>query len=286
MKITPNEIYNYLLPSVYEYNGREYRIKDQEEYLRFHLARYHFTLRLLSPFINQGIQILDLGSFPFHVPFLLKHFFDTNITLNGIPDDSKKGRDQKPGDSIILNSKNKKTEFSYFNFNLEHDRFPFKDDSFDLILCLEVIEHLLENPVFMLREIHRILKPGGALILTTDNALRFSQIFKLLFNKNIWFRYYPGNPYFRHNREYTMNEIKELVSLNGFKPEKIKSVNINMADTAFKKFGNLIFSIFTYIPLPFFWKKKRHIISIWRKDTEKINYPKSIYIKEPNEPDR
>jgi SAM-dependent methyltransferase len=45
---------------------------------------------------------------------------------------------------------------------------PFPDASFDTVLCGEVIEHVIDTDG-MLREIHRILKPSGKLILTTPN---------------------------------------------------------------------------------------------------------------------
>ena len=50
---------------------------------------------------------------------------------------------------------------------------PWRNLSFDLIVSTEGIEHL-ENHYAFLRETHRILKPGGSLILTTPNitALR------------------------------------------------------------------------------------------------------------------
>jgi SAM-dependent methyltransferase len=43
---------------------------------------------------------------------------------------------------------------------------PFPDDSFDQILCTEVLEHL-HTPQLAINEMHRVLKPGGTLILTT-----------------------------------------------------------------------------------------------------------------------
>jgi len=49
---------------------------------------------------------------------------------------------------------------------------PLEDDTFDLALCTQVIEHLLD-PAAGLDELARVLRPGGTLVLTTDNARAF-----------------------------------------------------------------------------------------------------------------
>jgi SAM-dependent methyltransferase len=57
---------------------------------------------------------------------------------------------------------------------------PFRNESFDLVLMLEVIEHLPDIP-HSLREIARVLKPGGIAIVTTPNRLNvISRIHYLL----------------------------------------------------------------------------------------------------------
>jgi SAM-dependent methyltransferase len=45
----------------------------------------------------------------------------------------------------------------------------FDDDSFDLVLCTQVLEHLLD-PVAGVRELARVLAPGGTLLLSADHA--------------------------------------------------------------------------------------------------------------------
>lgn len=48
-------------------------------------------------------------------------------------------------------------------------RLPFKDGSFEVVLCIEVLEHLF-SPLDALREMGRVLRPGGLLIVTVPNV--------------------------------------------------------------------------------------------------------------------
>jgi 2-polyprenyl-3-methyl-5-hydroxy-6-metoxy-1,4-benzoquinol methylase len=50
------------------------------------------------------------------------------------------------------------------------ERAPFEDGSFDSILCIECIEHL-ENPFHLIRELSRLLAPGGEVVITTPNVM-------------------------------------------------------------------------------------------------------------------
>ncbi len=46
---------------------------------------------------------------------------------------------------------------------------PYPDGSFDAITCIEGLEHI-ERPFDFVRECHRILRPGGTLVVSTPNA--------------------------------------------------------------------------------------------------------------------
>ncbi len=56
---------------------------------------------------------------------------------------------------------------------------PGHEDAFDVVVAAEVIEHL-ENPRFMIREIFRILRPGGTAIITTPNNESWRALIALL----------------------------------------------------------------------------------------------------------
>lgn len=64
--------------------------------------------------------------------------------------------------------------------DLSNENLPFSDESFDLVTCTEVIEHL-EHYRSTLRGIHRVLKPGGTLVLTTPNILNLKSRIRFLF---------------------------------------------------------------------------------------------------------
>lgn len=49
---------------------------------------------------------------------------------------------------------------------------PFPDASFDAVLCTEVVEHI-PDPAETIREMHRVLKPGGLLLITIPWSARF-----------------------------------------------------------------------------------------------------------------
>lgn len=63
--------------------------------------------------------------------------------------------------------------------NLNTQGLPYDDSSFDLVTCTEVIEHL-EHYRYTLREMFRVLKPGGTLVLSTPNILNLKSRIRFL----------------------------------------------------------------------------------------------------------
>lgn len=114
-------------------------------------------------------------------------------------------------------------------FDAERDRFPYGGESFDTVLCCELLEHLTADPMHMMSEIHRVLKPGGHLVLTTPNIGSLRAIAALLAG------YHPGFfPAYikpsedgasdaRHNREYTAREVYLLLHDSGFEITRLET---------------------------------------------------------------
>ena len=55
--------------------------------------------------------------------------------------------------------------------NMEAHELPFQDESFDVVVLGEVIEHFTSDPVGSLEKARRVLKENGMLIVTTPNSL-------------------------------------------------------------------------------------------------------------------
>jgi 2-polyprenyl-3-methyl-5-hydroxy-6-metoxy-1,4-benzoquinol methylase len=67
----------------------------------------------------------------------------------------------------------------FCRFDLNTGRIPLPDQSADVVAALEVIEHL-ENPRDFMRNLVRIAKPGGWVIVTTPNQLSLLSLLTLI----------------------------------------------------------------------------------------------------------
>ena len=96
---------------------------------------------------------------------------------------------------------------------------PFDDETFDAVLSIEGIEHL-ENGYGYLRELRRVLKPGGHLILTTPNIVSLRSRVRF-FGSGFYHR--DGRPLreaapspFHHIGLSTFSELRYALHVSGF----------------------------------------------------------------------
>lgn len=184
-------------------------------YVETHSRRFYETLRLV-PDLKPDARVLELGAIPYYLTILLRKF----STLNVDPLSFFEFETAQQTTHILEHDEtHERFEFDYFPINVERDVFPAGDETYDLVLCCELLEHLLINPSHMLYEVHRVLKPGGYLLLTTPNVLRWGNVFSLIKGRNINDCYHGNGIYGRHNREYSMAEVSQLLEGNGFSVE-------------------------------------------------------------------
>ncbi|MDF2956151.1 MAG: 2-polyprenyl-3-methyl-5-hydroxy-6-metoxy-1 [Candidatus Alkanophagales archaeon MCA70_species_2] len=99
---------------------------------------------------------------------------------------------------------------------------PFPDKSFDVILALDILEHLFD-PIRVLREAGRVLKDDGILLVSVPNAANiYSRIIFLLTGElmdaaEISERRTPEFLFSEHIRFFSANKIRKVLQLTGFK---------------------------------------------------------------------
>jgi glycosyltransferase involved in cell wall biosynthesis/SAM-dependent methyltransferase len=115
------------------------------------------------------------------------------------------------------------------HFDAEKDPFPYPDGHFSTVLCGELIEHLFEDPMHLMSEVNRILKPGGHFVLTTPNVAALRGISAILqgYHPGFFHAYIRpadlGDVDARHNREYTPREIHKLLENSGFQVTRLET---------------------------------------------------------------
>ncbi len=90
---------------------------------------------------------------------------------------------------VVESLSSKHPEGSFIQANIPP--LPFEDNSFDTVVSFQVIEHIKDDTTY-LKEINRILKPGGKAYISTPNI-------KMTLSRNPW-----------HIREYTAQELTDL----------------------------------------------------------------------------
>ena len=146
---------------------------------------------------KQEGKILDIGCGD---ACMLRHFFSLDKWQKYGCDISNKAYDFHQG----------KNNFIFFHGYLEEAKYP--SDTFDVVTGFDVIEHVID-PMNLVKEIHRILKPKGLLVLHTVNIK--SREFK---NHGVgWHQITPPG----HLVYFSPKTIKKLLSKVGFNKIKI-----------------------------------------------------------------
>ena len=92
---------------------------------------------------------------------------------------------------------------------------PFKSESFDIIVCIELLHHFTDKVVVKaLKQIAGVLKPGGFFIFDLKNKL----------NPVMWYRYRRKDSIELTLKTRTISQIIRLVEANGFKVIKRKGI--------------------------------------------------------------
>jgi SAM-dependent methyltransferase len=161
--------------------------------------------------LDCGNRLLEVGCLPGHLTLLPK---GSAYDVEGV--DIDPGRMQPLWDKYGI---------CPLKVDVERETLPFDDGSFDVVLFTEMLEHLRVNPVFTLRELNRVLRSGGWLILCTPNITPMHRL-RFLMGKD-----FQGDPveefgklerlgHMGHIRLYSPEEITRMLEHTGFSIER------------------------------------------------------------------
>jgi 2-polyprenyl-3-methyl-5-hydroxy-6-metoxy-1,4-benzoquinol methylase len=101
-------------------------------------------------------------------------------------------------------------------------RLPYEDESFDVVIAAEIVEHIVDTEGFV-RELDRILRPEGTLFLSTPNILWWKYRLDVLVGRYpdpLEHKLHYGTD-FGHVRTFTPALLRELVEENGFEVVRV-----------------------------------------------------------------
>ncbi len=128
--------------------------------------------------------------------------------------------------------------------NLE-EKFPLKENSVDLIIAHEIIEHLFDTDHFV-KEIKRVLKPGGFVIISTPNLASLKNRLKLLFGLYPQYLEYSKQGA-GHIHLYTSQVLISQLSSHNLVPQILTSPNFPCPFITHAQFPNILKKLFYFL---------------------------------------
>lgn len=198
-------------------------------YFRAHARRLHRCCERFDLFSRPLGEVLEIGPFYGYTPFFLRSQASSYTVMEGDDPAVYALRPLYERQGIALSLVDFFEVFGPAR-GASH-RLVAADSSFDTILCWETMEHFNFNPVKFVRELRRVLKPGGRVCITVPNRTSFQNLFALLTGRGeghsigscFQFEDYESNGkkafYGFHWREYTPSELRRLFTDAGFKVE-------------------------------------------------------------------
>jgi len=180
------------------------------DYFPFQAKRLYDTYRICRKFLKPNQKIISIGAGAAYVETILKRELDLQVTVS---DFSK----------AIEIHKELYAQNSFFTVPADFyadNKILFKDNV-NMIMCLEVIEHLPIAPSDFIKKFVPYLLNGGYMIISTPNLSTIRNIIKLILGKPL---FQPAEKTFLpvsfdnedyHRREYVNSEIIDALKKNG-----------------------------------------------------------------------
>lgn len=192
---------------------------EQRRWLAFQSRRFDAVIQAVAPVgLGATSRVLDVGAGSGGISVALRARFGGEYHLADYFEPSGPSRTALATRGLT----------SYLHCDLAA-REPFAGlaPGYDLVLFVEVLEHLLVNPIPLLRAMGLLLRPGGRLLLTTPNQARWGNRLRLLRGRSIRERgAFPTTeaPTYGHVQEYAPDELEGFLGPAGLSLESLRVV--------------------------------------------------------------
>lgn len=186
-------------------------LNDSDDYHRTHKARLLRTADILYKEAPSG-KLLEIGTTGF-TPLLCERLLP-GLEVHG----TRLDKNGEPTATANFTVGGSSIDVKCYNIDVEYGTFPVDDGTYDFAMCCEVLEHMEIDPMHMLSELNRVLRPGGTLLLTTPNITSSRALAKILSGVEPYFymQYHKNREYHRHNYEYSAITLKRVLQCAGF----------------------------------------------------------------------
>jgi SAM-dependent methyltransferase len=260
---------------------------ELDVYVGLHARAAALSLAMLARHVpaSRPLRVLELGAAPYFFTALMRRYFDAEVVAANVQAGTWPGATGGPSGgevTLALDSDGARTEMTIpvAIFNIEKDPFPFANDTFDVVLCMEVLEHLAYSPSHMLAESHRVLKPDGVLFLTVPNLINIKRLVLMFLNHTTEVPYSGYGLYGRHQREFAPHEVLGLLRACHFDVAELELANVwppYRGDFG-KAFVNGWLNALTSLPVGWLAAKREYILCAAHAVGEPVAaYPDWLY---------
>lgn len=186
-------------------------MQAMEEYFWGSARRFAMLISVLSGHLSDGASVLDAGA-------------GHGVLAGGFKAAGFNSHASDLHDGLAIFSS---MGIPYQRWHLEAQDAPFPDSAFDAVVLSQTIEHFTYSPLHPLREILRITRPGGLILIDAPNIACFRNVWRLMRGKSIHWNYKlhyleqepdmeNGIPYYdRHNHECSMQDLMDIADFFG-----------------------------------------------------------------------
>ena len=178
--------------------------------------------------LSRSSRMLEIGAPPFNTTLILRKLGFLTIECTNYNEEIGDRQQQPSSERMSLYSPDldEWQHFDVHTFDVEKDPWPYEDQSFDIVMGFEILEHLTRDPMHMFSEANRVTRQGGLILLSTPNIVSARNLIRMLTmlspGEHPAFR--PAKaPGARHNREWTPREVSIALEAAGYEIVRLEA---------------------------------------------------------------